>query len=732
MKKIIRAFLLLALFFSMSFTVMAGGAEDMPEPDATETELVEAGYPIVTGIYDAAEDGMTVTPVATDQMGRYISVYVRGKNINKDTVKPVFYDEAGNVISGDVMAVEVSNDKWYGGAYFRIAKKSSEAWKIENAAACDSKNYTVKLESLCGKAILDGNNSYAAYGDKAESVTIYRRDVFYTSFDEHKKTLELYFSSDIQLDKIKKLELGWYDYVDDEYVLNVVKTLENSEWEIEVRENKFTGHQEQIARFFLEDFDYGNAFGNWTPDFKVTFVNGYTNKTEVYDTSYPSDDINQILGRISFFQSTTQTGKVAGGCDVILYYPYFIGGVYKFEDTGSDYNYFLTEDEADYLEGERFSYAEYTKGTGSFDTGSFNDDRRYQWVTFVEAEKPEKPSGVPVVNVSVEGEEYDKYVTLTWNAIPNVTGYKVYLVSETGSKYCLEETTDTTYGFPAAVALELGFENPTVQVAAYVEKEGIVAEGDLSTALPLEDSLAAPAKVSLSKTSYTYDGNAKKPTVTVKDTNGVTIAKTNYTVKYANNTKAGTAKATVTFKGEYADFTAMSKTFTIAKAKASTVKLGSTSYVYTGKNITPVFKNSAGKKLTTADYKVVTRKNTKSVGTATIKVSFKGNYTTATKTFTFKINPKSTSISSLTALNNGFKVKWKAQKTQTTGYQIKYSKYSSFKNATTKTVSTKYTSKSYTGLSNKKTYYVKIRTYKTVNGTKYYSAWSTVKKVKTK
>ena len=732
MKKWAKALLFLTLLFSLSFNVMAGGEEDMPEPDATEEELVEAGFPIVNNIYDTAEEYGPIQTMSTDQMGDYVSIYVKGRNINKDTVKPVFYDEDGNVISGDVMAAEVSNDKWYGGAYFRIAKKPSSAWEIENNGSCDSKYYTVKLESLCGKAILDGNNNYAAYGDQGKQVNIYRRDVFYTSFNEHDETLTLYFSSDIETENIKKLELGWYDYDSKtrEYILNVVKTIE--ECEIIVRENKFTGHKERLARFSLKGFDYNNAFNNYAPDFRVTFVNNKTNQTEVYDTSYPSDNINQILGRVSFFQTAYKTGKVTGGRDVVLYYPYWVGGVYKFANTGSDYNYYLTKDEADYLKDERFSYAEYTKGTGRLDTGSFNNDRRYQFVYYIEVEKPAKPSGIPTVSVSVEGEDYDKYVTLTWNELSNVTGYKVYLVSENGSKYCLTKTSDTTYSFPAAIALELGYENPKVQVCAYVEKNGIVVEGDLSKALPLENSLAAPSKITLSKATYTYDGNAKKPTVTVKDTNGDTVAKANYSVKYTNNVKAGKGKVTVTFKGDYASFDPMTRTFTIEKAKASTIKLGASSYKYTGNNITPIFKNSAGNKVSSSDYTVVSRTKTKSVGTATIKVKFGGNYTTSTRTFTFKIVPKPTTISSLTALNNGFKVKWKAQKVQTTGYEIMYSKNSSFKNSTTKTVSTNYTSKSYTGLSDKKTYFVKIRTYRTVSGKKYYSSWSAVKSIKTK
>ena len=69
-----------------------------------------------------------------------------------------------------------------------------------------------------------------------------------------------------------------------------------------------------------------------------------------------------------------------------------------------------------------------------------------------------------------------------------------------------------------------------------------------------------------------------------------------------------------------------------------------------------------------------------------------------------------------------------------TGYQIQYTTDKTFqKSVKTTTVSSyKTTSKKITKLSAKKTYYVRIRTYKTVNGTKYYSGWSTVKSVQTK
>ena len=51
--------------------------------------------------------------------------------------------------------------------------------------------------------------------------------------------------------------------------------------------------------------------------------------------------------------------------------------------------------------------------------------------------------------------------------------------------------------------------------------------------------------ITLSETSYVYDGTAKTPTVTVKDGTTV-IPDTEYTVSYSNNTAVGTATVTIT------------------------------------------------------------------------------------------------------------------------------------------------------------------------------------------
>lgn len=163
---------------------------------------------------------------------------------------------------------------------------------------------------------------------------------------------------------------------------------------------------------------------------------------------------------------------------------------------------------------------------------------------------------------------------------------------------------------------------------------------------------------SLSSSAYVYNGNAKKPSVTVKDSKGKAISKSNYTVSYSGNI---------------------------------------------------------------------------SVGKASAKITLKGNYS-GTKTLNFEINPKSTELASISSAKKSVTAKWKKQSTQTTGYQLQLATDKSFsKNKKTVSVSNNKTvSKTVKSLLAKKKYYVRIRTYKTVNGKKYYSSWSKAKTVTTK
>ena len=168
--------------------------------------------------------------------------------------------------------------------------------------------------------------------------------------------------------------------------------------------------------------------------------------------------------------------------------------------------------------------------------------------------------------------------------------------------------------------------------------------------------------------------------------------------------------------------------------KIGHVKLSTTTYTYTGSTKKPAVtvKNSMGKTISSKYYTVTYASGRKNVGKYKVTVKFKGNYS-GTKTLYFTINPVKTTLGTLTAAKKALTVKWTKKSTQVTGYQIQYSTSKSFKSYKTKTVSSyKTTSVKLTGLSAKKTYYVRVRTYKTVGGVKYYSGWSTIKYKKTK
>ncbi|MBQ3060930.1 MAG: hypothetical protein IJD02_00645 [Lachnospiraceae bacterium] len=76
--------------------------------------------------------------------------------------------------------------------------------------------------------------------------------------------------------------------------------------------------------------------------------------------------------------------------------------------------------------------------------------------------------------------------------------------------------------------------------------------------------------IKLSSTSYTYDGKAKKPSVTITYA-GKTLKKDiDYTVSYSNNTSTGIGKVTITGKGNYKG--TVTKTFQIKPKKLSGLK----------------------------------------------------------------------------------------------------------------------------------------------------------------
>ena len=162
--------------------------------------------------------------------------------------------------------------------------------------------------------------------------------------------------------------------------------------------------------------------------------------------------------------------------------------------------------------------------------------------------------------------------------------------------------------------------------------------------------------ITLSSTSYTYNGSSKTPAVTVTDgtktlvsgtdyTDGTKtlVSGTDYSVKYTNNINTGTAKVTVTGMGNYKD--SVEKNFTIDQKSLSNaeVNLSSSSYVFNGKAKKPTVTVTLGTKtlISGTDYSVKYTNNI-NAGTAKVTVTGTGNYKDSAY-INFAITPKNIS-----------------------------------------------------------------------------------------
>ena len=250
----------------------------------------------------------------------------------------------------------------------------------------------------------------------------------------------------------------------------------------------------------------------------------------------------------------------------------------------------------------------------------------------------------------------------------------------------------------------------------------------------INDPSVKPAPVNISKCAVTvkdqtYTGKALKPVVTVKYGKTKLVKGTDYTVSYKNNKEAGTATVTLTGKGDYTGTRKV--TFTIKPAKLSKCTFSALKdAVYSGAarkpGVTVKFGTAKLKKGT--DY-TVAYKNNIEVGTATVTLTGKGNFT-GTKKLTFAINPKNVSISKLAAGTKQLSVQWTARE-DVTGYEIEYGLNSKLKDGTTVKVKKAATAKKVIkGLKSGKKYYVHIRAYRKVGRKTYWSAWSKTKSTK--
>ncbi|WP_288869308.1 cellulase family glycosylhydrolase [uncultured Ruminococcus sp.] len=236
--------------------------------------------------------------------------------------------------------------------------------------------------------------------------------------------------------------------------------------------------------------------------------------------------------------------------------------------------------------------------------------------------------------------------------------------------------------------------------------------------------------LTLSETSYVYDGTYKKPAATVTFGGLVLQEGKDYTISYRNNLNVGVTTVIATGMGDYTGYT--SKNFTITKRALAggTVSVAS-SVSFTGSNITPsVTVKVAGRTLTSGTDYTVSYSNNKNVGTSNVYVYGKGNYS-GSLSAKFDIVPAKQQIQKLETKYKGFYIDW-AQKGSATGYDVEYSVKANMSGAVSKHLTAnKPDTLTVSGLSGDKTYYVRVRSYTNVNGKVYYGAWSDVKSIKT-
>lgn len=240
----------------------------------------------------------------------------------------------------------------------------------------------------------------------------------------------------------------------------------------------------------------------------------------------------------------------------------------------------------------------YIKGKGNY-SGSCS-------LTFSITARPVSTLKITVPSVTYNGKAQKPAVTVKYN------NYKF----KNGTDYTLSYKNNTKIG------------TATVTVKGKGKLSGTKSVTFKINAKPIKNAVITY------NNSLTYNGSTLSPAVTVKYGNATLKKNTDYTVAYSNNVNAGTGTITITGKGIYGG--SVKKTFTIKKLGISaTAVSGTGNKVYTGSAIKPVPAVKAGGRTLKngTDFTVSYKSNTEP-GTATLKVTGKGNYSgSVSKTF---------------------------------------------------------------------------------------------------
>lgn len=305
-----------------------------------------------------------------------------------------------------------------------------------------------------------------------------------------------------------------------------------------------------------------------------------------------------------------------------------------------------------------------------------------------------------------------------------------------------------TEGSQPGKAYSVTYEKNTNAGTATVIVEGIeyytgkaTATFEIAKANQSITAKASASSVAVGKTATVSITGAKgQKSYKSSDT---TIATVDRSTGKVTAKKVGTVKITAT-SGATTNYNAASKTVIIKVVPAATASLSAANQAtgikltwkkVTGANGYKVYRGSTLIKTITSGSTVTftdTKANTN--GTKyTFKVVAKadtGDSTLSKSISTYRV-ARPTISSLVNTATRKLTIKW-AKNAKATGYQIQYSTGKTFASGTkTITVTNASTvSKVVTSLTKGKAYYVRMRTYKTVGGVKYYSTWSAVKSIK--
>ena len=164
---------------------------------------------------------------------------------------------------------------------------------------------------------------------------------------------------------------------------------------------------------------------------------------------------------------------------------------------------------------------------------------------------------------SARGHSYETQIT---DSTCTKEGFTTYTCVTCGNSYVGDKTDKTPHEWKKGTITK----EPTYLESGLRTFKCANCDAEYTEDIPmLEQTKLSECTVTLSYRKAVYNGKEKEPKVTVKDKNGI-VDKDNYTVTYADNLNAGTAKVIVTAKeGNICITGEVERTFTIAKAKQS-------------------------------------------------------------------------------------------------------------------------------------------------------------------